>query len=259
MDTEKTGSMNFDYCADMYNSIGELDIVKYCDEPTLLQLIGDLNNKTCLDLGCGEGLWTRLIKRISQPRRLVAVDISVKMIELAKSIEAQECLGIYFQLGDIYQLNLMEQFDCVVVSFLLSIAHDRHNLAEMLARIYAHLKPGGTMVIMDDHLFLQPEHFPKLPKYNLYKKKISPDPGDLKEGDTIEFRLDCQGEWLEVIETYMPKTAWQDAMQDAGFEAISWHRPKVSEIGLAKHGELYWQDYVELPVTQFITAHKSYI
>ncbi len=255
--TDKTGSKNFDYCADQYNALGELDIFKYCDKPTLLQLIGDLRNQTCLDLGCGDGIITRLIKQHNQPSRLVAIDISDNMIQLANSIEAQEPLGITYQLGDIYQLDLQEQFDCAIVSFLLSIAHNRDNLAEMLNRIYAHLKPGGKMIILDDNIFLEPKDYPKLVKYNFYKKKISsPGVDEIKEGDLVECRLDCNGEWIEVIETHLPKSSWQEAMENTGFVEITRHRLVVNEEGLAKHGASFWQDYVELPVTQLLTASK---
>lgn len=165
MDT--TGSENFDYCAEIYTLHTELDIVAHCDYPTMVQLVGDLRGKTCLDLGCGDGVLTRLIQQQNQADRLVAVDISDKMIELAIAEEEREPLGIVYQVGDINTLDLSEQFDCVVVSFLLSIAHHRNNLRTMLERIFAHLKPGGTMVVMDDNLFLEPHHYTTLNSINI--------------------------------------------------------------------------------------------
>jgi len=51
-----------------------------------LQLLGDISNCDVLDLACGEGYYTRIIRKMVAPQNKVfGVDISEDMIELAKS------------------------------------------------------------------------------------------------------------------------------------------------------------------------------
>jgi len=51
-----------------------------------LQLLGDISNCDVLDLACGEGYYTRIIRElVSSKNQVFGVDISEDMIELAKS------------------------------------------------------------------------------------------------------------------------------------------------------------------------------
>src|SRR5262245_6598559 len=66
---------------------------------TFLQLVGDLSGKAVLDLACGEGFYSRILKRHGAAR-VVGVDLSARMIELARAEEAREPLGIEYRVGD---------------------------------------------------------------------------------------------------------------------------------------------------------------
>ena len=64
---------------------------------TLLSLVGEVQGLRTLDLACGEGYYTRLLRRMgAEP--ITGVDLSKGMIELAISQEStinQKCLTIY--------------------------------------------------------------------------------------------------------------------------------------------------------------------
>lgn len=63
----------------------------YRDEmnnPAAFKLIGNVRNKRVLDLSCGEGYNARLLAE--RGARVVGVDFSEKMIELAKQTEKRE-------------------------------------------------------------------------------------------------------------------------------------------------------------------------
>ena len=59
---------------------------------TLIGLLGELEGKAVLDVACGEGFYTRLLRRRGADR-VVGVDLSPGMIALARSQESAEPLG----------------------------------------------------------------------------------------------------------------------------------------------------------------------
>src|SRR5262249_42931639 len=55
----------------------------YVERHTLLQLIGDIRGQSVLDMACGEGHYTRELRRLGADR-VVGVDLSAGMIRLAQ-------------------------------------------------------------------------------------------------------------------------------------------------------------------------------
>ena len=99
--------------------------------------------KTVLDIGCGTGEFSRLLAKRSA--RVIAIDLSPKMIEVAKQ-RSREFLNIDFQVADVLQWPFpVEQFDAIA-----SIAVLHHLPIEiLLPSLKAALKPGGALVILD--------------------------------------------------------------------------------------------------------------
>jgi len=60
-----------------------------------------------IDLACGEGYYSRLAK-LRGPRRALGVDLSAKMIELARAQEASHPLEVEHAVGDCGALELPE-------------------------------------------------------------------------------------------------------------------------------------------------------
>ena len=82
-------SRTYDAIAEKYRDSTELPTRVYVDRHTLLSLAGPLEGKTVLDLGCGEGHYTRLLKRADASAAL-GVDVSPEMIRLAEDLERAE-------------------------------------------------------------------------------------------------------------------------------------------------------------------------
>jgi ubiquinone/menaquinone biosynthesis C-methylase UbiE len=82
--------------------------------PAFLEFIGDLAGKVVLDAGCGEGYNARMLAQ--RGARMTGVDISKKMIELARDAESQESLGIRYEVGSYTDLSIFQadSFDAVV-------------------------------------------------------------------------------------------------------------------------------------------------
>lgn len=84
---------DYDTIAQQYKKSKELPFRLHIEAYTFFNLLGDLGGKSLLDLACGEGFYTRQFKQ-KGAARVVGVDNSEKMIELARQQEASEPLSI---------------------------------------------------------------------------------------------------------------------------------------------------------------------
>ena len=87
---------------------------EHFNNPAFLKFIGDLNGRTALDAGCGEGYNTRILAR--RGAQVVGVDISQRLVELARQVEQEEPLGIRYEVASFSELSLFDDtsFDAVV-------------------------------------------------------------------------------------------------------------------------------------------------
>src|SRR5262249_41655932 len=117
---------------------------------TLFGLLGDPAGKSVLDLACGEGFHTRVLRQ-EGAARVAGVDISTAMIELARQAEAHAPLGIEYVVSDVKELALGETFDVVFAAYLLNYAQTENELQQMCDAIARHLRPGGRFVTINNN------------------------------------------------------------------------------------------------------------
>ena len=101
--------------------------------------------ETILDVCCGTGAMT---ERIHQDGfRVAGVDLSPEMIEVARQKAAAQGLGIDYFVADAAEMDLGLRFDAAL-SFFDSFNYitDPGRLQLALARVAAHLNPGGVFI-----------------------------------------------------------------------------------------------------------------
>ena len=110
----------------------------------LLEIAGDVSGKRVLDAGCGEGHVARLFAR--HGAEVVAVDISPRLLHLARTFEAQHPKQIEFIQADLAQGMPSHQgaFDLATANMMLD---DCKDLAGVLAAIADALKPNGRLLL----------------------------------------------------------------------------------------------------------------
>jgi 2-polyprenyl-3-methyl-5-hydroxy-6-metoxy-1,4-benzoquinol methylase len=64
-----------------------------------MEVIGDPRGMAVLDVACGEGFYTRMLRQRGAAR-VTGVDLSPAMIDLARLQEAQHELGIEYVVGN---------------------------------------------------------------------------------------------------------------------------------------------------------------
>ncbi|MDJ0690633.1 MAG: class I SAM-dependent methyltransferase [Xenococcaceae cyanobacterium MO_188.B32] len=230
----------YDSIAQHYQQVHELPKSEYIDAYTYLNLLGELAGKSILDLGCGEGFYTRQFSHLGATR-IVGVELSPKMIELAKQEEAREPLGIEYIVADVCELGQIGSFELVVASYLLNHAQTKAQLLKMCQTIYANLKPSGRFVAINDNVAQSPESYPLCEKYGL-TKSIS---GSLAEGVPIALTFFVDGQKFSLYNYYLSRAIYEWAFRTAGFKKIRWHQPIVSPEGVQEFGQEFWQDFLD--------------
>ena len=99
------------------------------------RLGGDLAVLSVLDLACGDGMGTRLLRRWGAAR-VVGADIWAQMIALARQREEAEPLGIEYHVADAATLGGIGPFDRVSAAYLLHYAESREQLLGIMRTVH---------------------------------------------------------------------------------------------------------------------------
>ncbi len=230
----------YDEFARQYKASKSLPFREHIEWYSYHKLLGDISQKSILDLACGEGYYTRRIKKMAAAK-VVGVDISERMIELAKHQEENNSLGIDYFRGDVMALGKIGSFDLVVASYLLNYARTKKQLLKMCQTISTNLKSGGRFVSINNNPDQPPESFPICERYG-FTKSLS---GPLKEGAAITYEFFREGQKFHFDNYYLSTKTHEWAFKQAGLSHIQWHKIEVSTDGLNIFGQEFWQDFID--------------
>ena len=101
--------------------------------------------KTVLEIGCGDGKGTKLIKKYFRPRQIYAVDLDERMIVRAKKKNTDPTIS--FEVADVCSLRYDDNtFDAI---FDFGVIHHIPNWKDCLDELKRVLKPNGELIIED--------------------------------------------------------------------------------------------------------------
>jgi SAM-dependent methyltransferase len=112
------------------------------NNPAFLRFVGDLRGRCVLDVGCGEGYNTRIWARAGA--RMTGIDIAPRMIALAREAEANEALGIRYEVASFLDLAMFGEssFEAAVSTMALM---DGPEFPRAMAEIRRVLRQGGAL------------------------------------------------------------------------------------------------------------------
>jgi SAM-dependent methyltransferase len=224
---------------------------RHVEQYTLRTLTGPLHGESVLDLACGEGHYSQLL-RAWGAGTVVGVDLSPQMIELARRQETAQPLGIAYHVQDVCTLDLGQQFDLILAAFLFNHARNYDEFLEMAGAVVRNLAPAGRLVAVISRGDQPVSAYPKITKYGFSKST----PGELVEGApvTITFHVDLGD--FSIVNTCLYQSTMMRCFTAAGLRQQSWQQPLVSPEGVAQFGEDYWKDFIEEPALIFVEARR---
>jgi toxoflavin synthase len=242
---------NYDPIAEQYKRSKLQPWRTFIEAFTLLELVGPVDSLAVLDVACGEGFYTRALRSMG-PRRIAGVDLSTGMIELALQQEATHGLGIEYFVGDARNLGWDAQFDLVVAAYLLNYARDRDELGATCEGIGRCLRPGGRFVTVNCSQTLD---FSTAPSYRKYGFETSVA-GPFREGSPIAWKFYLPDGTFEIENYHLDVSAHEEALRQAGFREVRWHAPRLSPVGVAEHGDDFWDAFMQASPIAFLECRK---
>jgi toxoflavin synthase len=226
----------YDHIGSKYDEYARTATLKRTESYTFFRMAGALEGQRVLDLACGFGFYTRLLKQRGAAQ-VVGVDLSPEMIRLAIQQEQAAPLGITYQVCDAVTLPPLGAFDLVTAVYLLDYATSKDQLLGMFRSAYDNLVAGGRFVAytMDPAFTLSK---PNSTKYGVTVLRQAPE----------EDRYVCDAEFVTVPPTPFQYVQWSQAayewaVTEAGFRDFAWQPTEVAPEDIARYGEAYWRDF----------------
>jgi len=231
-------SAQYNHIGSKYDENARTATLKRAESYTFFRMVRPLEGKRVLDLACGFGFYTRLLKQHGAAQ-VLGVDISPEMIRLAHQQEQAEPLGITYQVGDAAALPQLGPFDLVTAVYLLNYATSKDQMLGMCRSVYDNLVAGGHFVAYTVN-----------PAFTLSK------PNSTKYGVTVlrqtpeVDRYMCDLEFVTDPPTPYQHPQWNQgthewAITEAGFRAFAWHPSEVAPEDVAHYGPAYWRDFYD--------------
>ncbi|MCE5254029.1 MAG: bifunctional demethylmenaquinone methyltransferase/2-methoxy-6-polyprenyl-1,4-benzoquinol methylase UbiE [Actinomycetia bacterium] len=180
----------FDGIADSYDRLNDLMTAglhhRWRETGVMLSGVGP--GSTALDVCCGTGDFAFALKRAVGPRgRVVAVDVSEEMLEVAREKCGRNQLYVEFRTGDVLDLPFPDGganrgFDACAVGFGIRNVMDIPRAFSEMRRV---CRPGGRVVCLE----ITQAHIPVFKQfYDLWLDHAVPWLGRLAAGDEPAYR-----------------------------------------------------------------------
>ncbi|HEX2187969.1 MAG TPA: class I SAM-dependent methyltransferase [Longimicrobiaceae bacterium] len=214
--------------------------------------LGDLAGLSVLDLACGDGMGTRLLKRWGAAR-VVGVDVSPQMIALARQQEDALPLGIEYRVADAATLGGIGPFDRVNAAYLLHYAANREQLLQMARTIHDNLKDGQLFVASIANPLQPPQPVVDHRKYGFSYRLVDET---LHEGARLRGTLFLGEKTVDFDFHWFPWEVYEEAFRTAGFRSCRIEPFLIPPQSEHTRGEGFWDEYVGAPSAMHVSCQK---
>lgn len=241
----------YDTISERYRDSKQLPFRDLIEGYTLFRALGDLHGRTVLDLACGEGFYTRRLKRAGASEA-TGVDVSRAMIALAEAEERARPIGCRYVCADAATFVTAAPVDVVTAVYLLNYARNPKELESLCRACFGALRPGGRLVGFNDNVHRPPRPGASLAKYGIERTGAWPP----REGDAIRYRItNLDGQTVEFDNHYLKPGTYERAMRNAGFGDFQWIDAVVDPVEETNH---FWRDFLaQAPLVAFSATRPA--
>ncbi|MGW7519512.1 class I SAM-dependent methyltransferase [Streptomyces sp. NPDC054796] len=240
-------SSQFDALAQMYEEFSELPFRRHMEFPTVFSLLGEVSGLRLLDLGCGSGVYSRLLAA-SGADAVTGLDESAGMIDYAVRREERERLGVDFHCGPLPH-HLKGTFDLVLAVYVLPYATRYQELVAMCRTAGEALRPGGRLLTLP----VNPDFHPDPGYYAPYGFRLSAE-APREDGSPVGLHLRFGRHDAHVTARYWTRPTLEKALSEAGFTGHTWRAHQVSPESV---GDPFFQPYLDVPHAAVIETSKE--
>lgn len=235
---------DYNNLAPTYQKTNEKPDKKYSILPTVLSLVGDIQNKTVLDLGTGDGFFASALAG-KNPLKVIGIDNSAEQIKLSNLNKKEEILE--YKLGDIFK-DTLPISDVVVAPFVLNYCSSVNGLEAFFLNIHKSLINGGRLLLVLD-----------LPNGQNLKRfgAVKTLKGKAEDATPLEISLFNNETLICTLNAfYFTSETISKLLEKVGFTDVEWHTPIIDSEGIKTLGNDFWAGYVEDCELGYVTAIK---
>jgi len=218
LDTEKIYNDN----AGKWLRLAPSSLSDFTGRPAVFEACGELNGRSVLDIGCGEGYCARELKRRGAGDYL-GVDLSSEMIDAASMQEEKDQYGIEYRACNVMDFKAERQFDICVAVFLFNYMRVEE-MQRSFSMVYEALPSQGQFIFSVPHPFFSFVHSQQGPPFYFDStgKNYFADVDEKFEGEIWK----RSGEPLHVQCVHKTFGDYFEGLRQAGFSSM----PEVKEL-----------------------------
>ncbi|WP_159082998.1 class I SAM-dependent methyltransferase [Burkholderia mayonis] len=215
----------FGELSDLYEDMFEWPFRKHFEAPTVQKIVGNPQNLSIIDFGCGGGGYTRKFKKLGA-KHITGYEPTDGMRDDASKRAEQEQLDINY----VSELTpkLAGQFDVLLSIYVLPYATSPTQLDAMCTEMASLIRPSGRFiaVTINPDINPAPEYYER---YGLRFMPSDPDKSHYSDCSRLTLDLNYRGYEGSVYAWYWGKASIENALNNAGIHSIVWHRLKALE------------------------------
>lgn len=205
---------------------------------TIAHMLGSVSGKSVLDLACGYGYFGRQAY-YNGAKKVVGVDISTKMIKLARQESLKNSENIEYYVRDVSKMEVIGKFDVVIAAWLFNYAASLQEMRDMFRVIFSHLRKGGRLIA-----------YTVEPDFRLEKGNFE------RYGVNVLDEIPCESGFLHHAEfvTTPPskftfyrwnRKEYEEAILNSGFSSFRWQKPLLMNCDIRKYSTGFWDIFKE--------------
>ncbi len=232
---------------------------EYMNGPALIRMMGYVEGKFVLDLGCGEGYYSRVFAELGA--KVTGIDFSEEMVKAASEEELRRPLGINYVTADASNLKEIESccFDAVFSFMTLMDIKDYESAIKEVARI---LIERGRFIIVTLHPCFEWSDDGQISGWETRLKEDGSRISQYYLSDYFKKRIETVSWDFERLSMPFLTTSYHRTLSDYvsalitnGFIIAGLEEPKPSELGLRLYPSL--ERHTRIPHSIAIEAIKA--